>query len=359
MLDIVAYASAGVVAVTGIVSRASWLLCLKTKEFTSVSNKIEADALVKELSTNDHCWSTSVYNSQLAIWVPTQVITTRFCASLSVVTSEKDPHVQTFKVTVRTCCCMPWAPVHERLRPPAALKSLDEAGLPLTLDHLVQGCASLDWPDWSIQQKAAHAPNTTEKELEQADGIAHRAHAQLHSNGSAVILVRGEPMTGKTSAGIRLAQILNAVVCTRFNPTVAGHMLSQLIRARNEHNPDAWLIVFMDEVDVTLDSLGSIVPNNTLVTEVMKKNSWTQYMDEVAKLHRVIFWLTTNADDAKIAAYDPALLREKRVTAHYHATGMNAFHAVHERLIHELVPPTEMGMDRSEDIKTPLLSAEH
>ncbi|MEW5315206.1 MAG: hypothetical protein WDW38_006652 [Sanguina aurantia] len=358
MDNLFALASTAFVTLTGVFTGASFLMCVKTREFTTAANKIETDAVIKMLATQGHRLAFAErWVSDLG-WVPSCVVTGGYCASLTVLTSEHDPRVQIFEVLVRRPCCLPWAPFHSLLRPaPMALLLSGKAELPEALDHLVQGSANLSWPDWSVLRKSAHLPDTTEKELAQADAIARMALDQLHSNGSGVFLVRGKPMTGKTSAGMRLAQILGATVCTRFNPTRAGNMISQVIRARTEHSPGGWLIIFMDEVDVTLDALHAIPINATLLTEVTGKDSWDDWVDDVSRNDKVILWLTTNADDAKMASYDPALLREKRVTAHYHATGSDAFHAVHERAL--VAPPLSLDMERGHpsegDLKTPLL----
>lgn len=323
--------------------------CMKSRQFSSSTSRIESDAILKLLPQYSHLSWSELFVPTVG-WVPKLVISRGFCASVRMASSHPMHKAVECEITVWRPCGLSWDWFEELIRAPALKNSMNKPGtdspsreqapqvpLPLSpfLDHLIQSSAHHAYPELRIMSKCAHPPGTSQQELCQSDAIARRALAHLNEFGSGVFLVRGPPMTGKTGAGMRLAQLLGnegggAVVCTRFSPFRAGCMMTQLTEARGSHKPDAWLVIFLDEIDVKLDTLGSVPPNSKLLTEITDKDSWNDWLDDVGRCKKIVLWLTSNADDAKIASYDPSLLREKRVTAHYHATGSDAWRVVHE-----------------------------
>lgn len=345
MVDIFSIAaSLGVAAMAAMsVAVGASSIAFKTRHFDSVTAKIETDAIMKIFPEHSQLSCSEIHVPHIG-WVSRYVVSRHFCATLKVNSSPTDLHLQTFEITIWRLWCLSWRGFEEMLRPlEPGRQDVSVVGLPMFLDHLVQSSASHSYPDFTVQSKCAHPPDSTEEELTQSDAIARRAINQLNANGSGVFLVRGKPMTGKTGAGMRMAQILGAVVCTRFSPFRAGNMVTQLTKARSEHRPNSPLIIFLDEIDVKLDALGTLPLNPKLLTEVTDKDSWNDWVDDISRCQNVVLWLTSNADNAKMGSYDPSLLREKRVTAHYNATCSNEFDVVHEqdRL------PVHLMMDRS------------
>lgn len=328
-------------------------ILLRTREYNSVTSKIETDAIVKMLPKNKK-WSQSEQYVSNVGWVPNWVFTLNYCANIRSVTSEHgDQRSPSYQITIWRSCFQQWDQFDAMIRPPPSPVTSTCKGcdvIPVFLDHLVRGGASLAWPCYSLESKYAHQPGTPESELMQADAIARQALLQLNEIGSGVILVCGPPATGKTSSGMRAAQLLgpNTVVCTCLDPSRAGHLIAEVIKTRNEHDPTATVLIIKNEIDTILDKLGSIPANSKLITEVTDKASWNDWLDDIHRCKKVVVWLTSNADVEKISAYDPSLLRKKRVTAHYRATGSDAFHVVHEHETSSVCESSESSESNSE-----------
>ncbi len=135
----------------------------------------------------------------------------------------------------------------------------------------------------------------------------------------------GAPGTGKTSAGLRLAQLLThstgtkVVVSRTYRPTEAGHMIHMLDSAREDAGDDGYLLVILNEFDVWMSSFStnsgaSLPKNDKVITEVTDKDTWNEWADAIHRMDKVVVWMTTNAS---LDDYDPALLRAKRITKRY------------------------------------------
>lgn len=313
-------------------------LLLRTREYSSATSKIETDAIMKMLPKNTK-WSRSEQYVPSVGWVANWVFSLRYCAKIKSVESQHGaPH---YEITIWRFCFQSWEKFDAMIRPATSPQEAtsETPPLPKFLDHIVRSSANLAWPWYSVNSKYAHLPGTPESELAQADAIARRALLQLNEIGSGVIMVCGPPATGKTSAGVRAAQLLgsNTVICTCLDPSRAGNLISEIIKTRDEHDPSATIIIIKNEIDMILDRLGSIPANAKLVTEVTDKSTWNDWLDDIHRCRNVVVWLTSNATTAKLATYDPSLLRKKRVTAHYRATGSDTFYAVHEQLVTKCV----------------------
>lgn len=385
-MDIMSLVSSGAGIAAGVLSTVSFMGCCKTREYSSATNKIETDALISAIKAQkdrDWCnlaWSESFWNNA---WIPTFMVSLRhcFCASTSVSSSSYDLNQQVIHVRVMLLCCVPWDKLPtQRVREESSDAKAKEYKLPEELPHLEVSHPNLMWPDWGVNDRRVFPPDTPEAELQLADRLARAVLSQVQGNcTSAVIIVRGPPRTGKTSAGLRLAQLLGprTMVCKTFKPCLPGHMLVQLDNVRKQQDPDEYLVVLLEEFESWMDTINNdsvdgrkaTGVHNKLLTEVTDKSSWNVWADNVSRFKKLIVWMTSNHDDAKIAQYDPALLRRDRVTAHYTTVSEDDFITLHERRVAD-APPAQQVMckavkttgndsameDDVDSLETPLLS---
>lgn len=400
-MDLMSVISSAAGIAAGVLSTVSFMGCCKTRFYTSTNNKIETDALldaIKKHKDGDRCsiaWSENYWNNA---WIPTFLISPRhcFCASTDVTSSSYDLNQQVIEVRVTMLCCLSWdtLPVRRRKDPDACSSVTDEQPLPAELPHVEVTHPSLMWPDWAVNDRLVFPPGTPEAELQQADLIARNVLSQVQdgsssSSTSAVVVVRGPPRTGKTSAALRLAQLLGprTMVCKTFKPNLPGHMLVQLDNVRKQQGPDEYLVVLLEEFESWMDGINNdsrdgrkrTDVHSKLLTEVTDKSSWNVWADNISRHKKLIVWMTSNHDDAKIAQYDPALLRRDRITAHYVTVDDRSFVTLHERRAathpdapppvqcmsmskeaHTHAPPTDTDSameDDGDSLETPLLSA--
>lgn len=310
------------------------LYLARKRVYSTHTSRIETDAIIKMLPKTSKWAQSEVYVPSCG-WLPTWVFTPHYIANIKVSIHTED-RAQGYEVVIWRSCFQQWEQFDGMLRASTtasdSLESEVEGNnqLAVFLPHLVRGSASLNWPCYNVMSKYAHRPGTPESDLHQADQIARSALSRLNVIGSGVFMVCGPPATGKTSAGVRAAQILgaNTVVCTCLDPSRAGNLISEAVKARDEHDPSAALVLIINEFDIVLDRLGCIPCHPTLVTEVTDKGSWNDWLDDVYRWKNVVIWLTSNADARKIASYDPSLTRAIRVTVQFRITRSDAFHIV-------------------------------
>lgn len=323
-------AAAGVVGVA----------CFKNRLYTSVNNRIETDQLMDELHRRQGDMFALFERSYKSRWVPTLLLTAGYCASVEVHTSEYDVTQQSIEATVYLPCCFSWSSFTRRHLQSSSDDSTTDADstdvqnkLPTKLPHAEPSSASLAWPDWSVEERLVFPPGTPDDELHQADAIAEHAKAILTSVqcASGLFVTSGAPGTGKTSAGLRLAQKLGprTLVVRSYRPTQPGHMLSAIERVRKEFGDDGYIVVLLNEFDSWMDSFasgkGGMPSHPKLITEVLNKDMWNEWADSIHRRDRVVVWMTTNCS---LQGYDPALLRPRRVTARYHVHDTTSFDLV-------------------------------
>lgn len=316
-------------------------VCCKQRLYTSVNNKIETDLLLEELHRRQGSllglYERSINKGR---WMPTVVMTPSYCASVKINTSQHDVNQQAIEASVWIPCCASWDIFTKKKLQfkEEADNSVAEAtpgALPEKLPHVKCGTYIM-YPDWKVSDMLVFAPDTLEEELVLADALAERALATLQGKRtSGVFMVNGPPKTGKTSAGLRLAQKLGprTLVLDTFRPTQAGHALDAIEDVRNQYSSDAdYIVVLLNEFDtwmsVFADGQGGSLPKHPkLNTEVTDKDSWNTWSETVLKRTRIVIWMTTNSD---LRDYDEALLRSERVSARYCMQDAERFDTVFE-----------------------------
>jgi hypothetical protein len=363
-MDLSKVASSAMTGLVGFGVMAQSCSCIfgcKKREYSTANNKIKTNALMKKLPENVVSFSEVYINSE---WVPIDGVGCCFMTNLHVTTSEYDPNNQTFQITVSRPCCLPWSWFEQMLQSDASEWAAPDdvkgthSMLPVELNFAEFSNADQRFPGWDLFKKSVFKPDTPESELVVADDVAHFMKGQLHSNGSGVFLLRGPPRCGKSSAGLRLAQMLgnDTLICEKFRPATPGHLLNNLIEVRNQHDPEASIVFLFDEADGMFASINSdktILQTPGIVTEITGKDGWNPWADGLTRFKKVVFVMTMNADDDKMARMDPSFFREDRVTAHI-KVHHGGFDAVHRR---KVAVPFEHGqvMTRDADANTPLL----
>lgn len=324
-------------------------MCLKERLYTSVNNNIETDLLMEELHRRQGSllglYERSVKKGR---WMPTVVLTPAYCASVKINTSQHDITQQSIEASVWIPCCASWDIFTEkRLRFKGETDDGDvdaaPGALPEQLPHVVIRDPYIMYPSWKVKKQLVFAPDTPEEELVLADALADRALATLQGKRtSGIFVVNGPPKTGKTSAGMRLAQKLGprTLLVNTFRPTQAGHMLDMMEYVRDEYSSeedyivillnefDTWMNDFADGKGGSLSKQGSsLTKHPKLITEVTDKDTWNTWSETVLKRSRVVIWMTTNSD---LRGYDESLLRSDRISARYCMLDAERFDVVFE-----------------------------
>jgi DNA replication protein DnaC len=138
-----------------------------------------------------------------------------------------------------------------------------------------------------------------------------------NQNNTCVIMISGEPGTGKSIMGVLIAKELNGSLCKTYSPITSGDTLENIY---NKANPTKLkpLIILLDEFDIILHSFheNKVELHKDVPTEVYNKITWNNLLDDInMKLYpRLILILTSNLDKEQIEAkYDPSYIREGRV----------------------------------------------
>ena len=354
----------------------------KNRLLTTVNNKTDVDRFVKFAGKRGEsplgCYGRFVDNA----WVPTYwcSLYPMFFSKVDVVSSEYDITQQVVDVSLSIPCWVSWDTFLEHTLHDGGKKNNKqqedgkEDALPNALARIAISSPLLAWPDWSVKDDEKVFPdNTPESELALADRIAEDALEVLRKRNvtSGIFVVTGAPQTGKTSAGLRLAQKLGAdtIVARDYRPTQAGHMVRALERVRNDYaGKEGYLVIILDEFDRWMMNF-PLPQHNKLHTEVMDKDSWNVWADQIHLKDKVIVWMTTNDNVDDADKYDPALLRPKRVTMRYDVADQSTFEAnasyccakyatCDPPLIHEISDSAHMSDDDDgESVRKPLLDA--
>lgn len=148
------------------------------------------------------------------------------------------------------------------------------------------------------------------------DSFAKVVIDQYKKKDNAVALLYGKPNSGKTMAGLMIAQQLKASYCNTFKPWDAGQFMARLYSYTypTEENP---LVIAFDEFDISLMNIhtGNIQPNPKIPTEMVDKNGWNTFFDNINRgmYPHVIIILTTNRTPEFIKELDSSYIREGRV----------------------------------------------
>jgi ATPase family associated with various cellular activities (AAA) len=369
--------AAGIISTAGMATAGALTVMgafVKQRLYTSVNNRVETHQIVDVLRRQPGCYACAERSID-GQWTPTVVVSPQFCASVTVHTSQYDVTQQSIEATVWLPCWMSWSAFHEHhLKKKAVDDGSDDedhdgslavdshsAHLATKLYHAEISGSSLAWPDWNAEKRLVFPPGVPEAELALADSLAATAlaHVRRENGGSAIFVANGAPQTGKTSAGLRLAQRLgsNTIVARSYRPIQPGHMLSAIERVRTElGDKDAYIVVLLNEFDTWMDGFASENNQNLknqhpkLVTEVTNKETWNEWADAIYRKERIIVWMTTNSD---LEGYDPALLRPKRVTARYMVHDQTSFETVFAppEVKAEVVKPEVNKADVTDNVK--------
>lgn len=371
--------SASVAAVAGIVLP----LCSRKRTYTSSSNRILLEDIVKNRLTRDtSCKGGEVYTN--GVWVPTMMCSLRkcYCSTLDVHVSQWEANEVTYTLSVLLLPCMSWASFEKSTDADPSNDGVSDKESSISpghpghkLPHLVRKGVQLAWPSWSIEQRYVLPPGVDEAQLDTAIALAARMKVQINDiSGSGFFLVRGPKRTGKSTAAKLLAKMLGpqTLVCEEYNPTEPGNILTNLVSCRQDHDQTASLVIILEECDEWLQKIrdGHVFPPNPkLFTEVTGKSSWCPFAEKVLKMDRVVVICTCNMRDEERSLYDTrlegAMLREERITAEYRTIAKGGFNVIHEssknRFVMEAPKVEDIVMDRissvlsDDDLEEPLI----
>lgn len=141
------------------------------------------------------------------------------------------------------------------------------------------------------------------------------------NNKNCVIMISGNPATGKSTMGTLIAKELNGSLCDTFNPTNPGDNLRNVY---NQVEPkfEKPLILLIDEFDVLLRSFhnNQVVLHKNIPTEVYNKTTWNRLFNKISQeqFPNLIVILTTNLTRETIEEeFDKSYIREGRFNFYY------------------------------------------
>jgi hypothetical protein len=146
--------------------------------------------------------------------------------------------------------------------------------------------------------------------------IIDRIHEHSKDSINSVILLYGEPGTGKSVIPMLLAKNINGSYVTSFNPTNPGDTLLQLIISIKP-TIDKKLVIVFEEVDGMIDDIcnDKIAGHKNLPTLIKNKQNWNTFFDNIGTgfYEHIILIMTTNIDPQSIGNGDTSYLRKGRV----------------------------------------------
>ena len=358
--------------------------------YSTAQNKVMMDAILRRMPADAakgvSCGPWAYVNQAWTPFSMCSLCPASYCASLDVHASEYDPSEQSYTVHVYRPCCLDWG-VFERhmscvLHTDVQRSSGDLLGddldrIPTEMLHLVRTCAQLAYPGWTAEPRSLLPPDLSpgDAELAPAISLARRiVRQELLPNGSGVFLLRGPPMTGKSTAAKLVAAMLGpgTLVCEEYSPTTPGHLLNRLVEIRNQHDRDAHLVIILEEVTwltkilrgVLHESQKAQVQTQTqtqthhnkqhhqkLMVEVDDKDSWSSFPEKAVKCPKVVVIMTSNMDDALSDEFDAegAMLRQDRITAEFKASA-SSFDRVFRRNPHDMNGSTKGSKGKGKGI---------
>jgi hypothetical protein len=141
------------------------------------------------------------------------------------------------------------------------------------------------------------------------------------TNNRCVLMLTGEPGTGKSFIGILIAKALDGSLCKTYRPSEPGDSLRNLYDTVNptEASP---LVVVIDEFDLIIDTIHKteVECHETIPIEIRNKMSWNTLLDDVnLNIYPfMIVVLTSNLDKASIISkYEQSYIRPGRVDLYH------------------------------------------
>jgi|SaaInlStandDraft_4_1057021.scaffolds.fasta_scaffold11162_1 hypothetical protein len=139
-----------------------------------------------------------------------------------------------------------------------------------------------------------------------------------------VVLLHGEPGTGKSMIPMLVAMRIHGSYVTSFDPCDPGDTLVNLV-TRTKPTKDKKLVIVFEEVDGMIDNIcnNKVVSHKNIPTLVKNKRDWNTLFDNIGSgfYENIILIMTTNIDPDMIANGDSSFLRKGRVNMKVHITG--------------------------------------
>jgi hypothetical protein len=168
-------------------------------------------------------------------------------------------------------------------------------------------------PKWEKYDMVFHGKSNASQD-EVADSIILKATLSLKNANpfGFVALLTGKPGTGKSFIAQILANKLNAVLCSDYDPCQIGHSITEVYYAVNPTQKKP-LVLLIDEVDKKVEFPEKPPKNDWLKSDVRDKSSWNSWMDYVSTLNNLFVVLTTNRSREELDAMDSSYFRDGRV----------------------------------------------
>ena len=170
---------------------------------------------------------------------------------------------------------------------------------------------------YNIRYKSSNFACSNFVPRSQQNDILEDVVSYYKNNSRCVLMVTGEPGTGKSFMGILIAKALNGSICKTYKPTEPGDSMRNLYDSvkPTEVSP---LIVMIDEFDLIVDMIHKteIECHETIPIEIRNKTSWNTLLDDVNLniYPYMIVILTSNLDKtAFISKYEQSYIRPGRV----------------------------------------------
>ena len=129
-----------------------------------------------------------------------------------------------------------------------------------------------------------------------------------------VVLVSGQPGTGKSFISQILTKKLNGILCNTYNPTQYGHSIDE-VYFNVGPTKDKPLIILIDEIDNKIQFKKENKVHEWLSKDVKDKSSWCNLMDKISCMNNLFVIMTTNLSFDELDDIDPSYFRKGRV--HY------------------------------------------
>jgi len=163
----------------------------------------------------------------------------------------------------------------------------------------------------------------SEHQVDQRDEEAAVNMEKMKKNTGGIFYVYGPSGSGKTEATVQLAQKIDGILCSVFDPTEPGNSLMDLKQAVDESYPGKKLIIALNEGDGLLknalsDNTQCQSYNQSVRTEVKNRADLIAFMDSVRNDPDIALVITSNLPVQCIETLDVEGAVARRFTRVYH-----------------------------------------